>query len=151
MKLCGRPTSGHSRRAPLFLSIPGLDFDRILVDKDAGEDRTLEHLAFNSLDRVPTLVDGENVVTNSTAILVYLARKYGDHSWLPTDLEDAAAVQRWLFAASGELYRGPVQCRAARRMGRKVEMTIATDPATHLSTGWRDPSPSAPALPPSTR
>jgi len=64
-------------------------------------------------------VDGEVVITDSTAGLVYLAKKYGGEQWLPEDPAGAARVQRWLSSASGELWRGPSTARAIRLFGRE--------------------------------
>ena len=130
--LYDRPTSGHCHRVRLFLSILGIDYDKVHVDKRSGEDRTPEYLGLNPLGQVPTLVDGETVITDSTAILVYLAKKYGDDGWLPGEPTGAAAVQRWLSTASGELYRGPALCRAAKRMGRKIDVPAAESSARQL-------------------
>ena len=130
--LYDRPTSGHCHRVRLFLSILEIDYDKSLVDTRSGEDRTPEYRALNPLGQVPTLVDGEAVIADSTAILVYLAKRYGDDGWLPEDPAGAAAVQRWLSTASGELYRGPALCRAAKRLGREIDVAAAESWARRL-------------------
>lgn len=119
------PTSGHAHRIRLFLSLLGIEYDKIVVDMPGGAHKTPEYLALSPLGQVPTMVDGDAVVTDSTAALVYLARKFGRDDWLPPDPAGAAAVQRWLSTASGELYRGPIALRAARRFGRPVDEPAA--------------------------
>ena len=56
---------------------------------------------------MPVLEDDGVVVADSNAILVYLAKKAGRTDWLPEDPAGAAAVQRWLSVAAGELAYGP--------------------------------------------
>ncbi len=44
-------------------------------------------LQLNPLGQVPVLTDGDTVVRDSQAILVYLARRYGGEEWLPLEAE----------------------------------------------------------------
>ncbi|MDH4109108.1 MAG: glutathione S-transferase family protein [Gammaproteobacteria bacterium] len=125
MTLHDFPTSGHAHRIRLFLSMLGVDYDRLTVDMPGGGHKTADYLRLSPLGQVPTLVDGEIIITDSSAALVYLAKKYGRRDWLPEDPAGAAAVQRWLSTASGELYRGPIALRAARRFGRAVDEAAA--------------------------
>ncbi len=125
MTLYDMPRSGHCHRVRLFLSILGLDYVKVPTSTRAGKTMPPEYLALNPLGQVPTFVDGDTVITDSTAALVYLAKKYADDGWLPDDPAAAAAVQRWLSTASGELYRGPMSCRAAKQFGRKLDVTAA--------------------------
>jgi glutathione S-transferase len=49
------------------------------------------------------LVDGERVLTESIAIVLYLAEKYADKGLVPTDLWGRAELNRWLLFAATEL------------------------------------------------
>ncbi|MGI9202372.1 MAG: glutathione S-transferase family protein [Woeseiaceae bacterium] len=110
--------SGHSHRVRLFLALLGIEYQTIDVDMRKGEHKTPDYLKLSPLGQVPTLVDGNDVITDSTAALVYLAKKYGDENWLPEDPAGAAKIQRWLSTASGELFRGPVIARAIKLFDR---------------------------------
>ena len=90
------------------------------------------------LGQIPTLTDGDLVMTDSTEALVYLALQYGDEKWLPRDPAGAARVQRWLSAASAEVYRGPVLARAAKVFGRDVDMQRAEAEAERLFTWMQE-------------
>ena len=59
---------------------------------------------------MPTIVDGETVISDSNAILVYLARKYAPQ-FLPIEHELEAEVQKFLTLAAGELAFGPAAAR----------------------------------------
>ncbi len=132
LKLYGMPRSGHSHRVRLLLSFLDVEYEQVAVDMPNAEHKAPEYLKLSPLGQVPTLVDGDIVVTDSTAALVYLAKKYKATNWLPEDPAGAAAVQRWLSAASGELYRSVVQSRAGRQYRRDVDFERAAAEATRL-------------------
>lgn len=111
MKLYFHPVSGHSHRARLFLSLIGVKHELINVDLMAGAQKQPDFLKLNSFGQVPVLDDDGIVVPDSNAILVYLAKKFGKSDWLPEDPKGAAAVQRWLSVAAGEISRGPAAAR----------------------------------------
>jgi glutathione S-transferase len=111
MKLYYHPLSGHSHRARLFVSLLGLSHELIEVDLTSGAHKTAEFLTLNPFGQVPVLDDGGTIVPDSNAILVYLAKKFGRTDWLPETPSEAAAVQRWLSVAAGEVAYGPAAAR----------------------------------------
>jgi glutathione S-transferase len=121
MKLYFHPLSGHSHRARLFLSLIGVDADIVEVDLAKGEHKTPTFLALNPFGQVPVLDDNGIIVSDSTAILVYLAKTYAEKSWLPDDAIGAAAVQRWLSVASGQIAYGPCAARLITVFGAKFD------------------------------
>lgn len=120
------PLSGHAHRAELFLSLLGLPAQLVDVDLRQGAHKRPEFLELNPFGQVPVLRDGEAVIADSTAILVYLARKFAP-DWLPSDPLEAAQVQRWLSAASGPIAAGPARARLITVFGARynAEETIA--------------------------
>jgi glutathione S-transferase len=117
MKLYYAPLSGHAHRARLFLSLLGVEHEIVTVDLRAGEQRTPAFLKINRFGQVPVLVDGETVVADSLAILVYLAKKYQRTDWLPETPAAAAAVQRWLSVAAGQIAYGVCAARLIPLVG----------------------------------
>jgi glutathione S-transferase len=111
LRLYTFPLSGHAHRVQLFMSLLNLPFEMVSVDLRKGEQKSPEFLALNPLGQVPVLQDGALTLTDSNAMLVYLATKYADPSWLPRDPAGAAAVQRFLSIAAGEIARGPATAR----------------------------------------
>jgi glutathione S-transferase len=111
IRLYRHALSGHSHRAELFLSLLGLPFERVDVDLAAGAHKQPDFLRLNPLGQVPVIDDSGVIVADSNAILVYLATKYADPSWLPRNSETAAAVQRWLSIAAGQIASGPAAAR----------------------------------------
>ncbi|BAY98513.1 glutathione S-transferase domain-containing protein [Tolypothrix tenuis PCC 7101] len=111
IKLYGHELSGNSYKAKLMLSLLGLDYEWIKVDLMAGAHKQPEFLELNSFGQVPLLVDGNTVLADAQAILVYLARQYGGDRWLPLEALSLAQVMRWLSTTAGEIRQGPESAR----------------------------------------
>jgi len=67
----------------------------VRLDLGRGEHKQPDFLAVNPNGRVPTLVDGDFKLWESTAIMCYLARKAGSDLW-PTDEMEQIDILRWL-------------------------------------------------------
>ena len=93
----------RSIRARWTLQELGVDFEAVAIDLVAGENRKPEFLALNPAGKVPVLVDGDLVLTESVTIVWYLAEKYADRGLLPADLAQRTQVHRWLLFAVTEL------------------------------------------------
>jgi glutathione S-transferase len=125
MKLYYHPRSGHSHRVHLFLSILGVDCELITIDLEGHQNRMPEFLAINPFAQIPVLDDEGVIIPDSNAIMVYLAKKFGRTDWLPETPREAAAVQHWLSAAAGELYRGPCSARMFTVWGDDLDADLA--------------------------
>lgn len=119
------PLSGNSHKARLMLSLLGLKYQTHAINGAAREQKTEAFLALNPFGQVPVLKDGDVVVRDSQAILVYLARAYGAEHWLPTDAARMAAVAAWLSTAANEVSRGPGDLRAHFVLGRDINVDNA--------------------------
>lgn len=124
--------SGHSHRAELFLSLLSLPFERIDIDLAAGAHKQPEFIKINPFGQVPAIDDDGEIVIDSNAILVYLAAKYADQTWLPRAPESAAAVQRWLSVAAGQIAYGPAAARRVNVFGAKLDRERAKMIADNL-------------------
>jgi glutathione S-transferase len=102
MKLYGFPPT-RSIRVLWTLRELGVDFEFVDVNLMKDEHRRPEFLALNPAGKLPALVDGDFVLTESVAIVVYLAEKYADRGLLPADLESRAQTHRWLLFTATEL------------------------------------------------
>jgi glutathione S-transferase len=119
MKLYYHPLSGHAHRARLFLSLIGAPHELVEVDLMAGAHKIPAFLRLNRFGQVPVLDDGGTVIGDSNAILVYAAKKFGKTDWLPEAPQAAAAVQRWLSVAAGQIAFGPAAARLITLFGAK--------------------------------
>jgi glutathione S-transferase len=84
----------------------GLAYQHLPIEiGDAGA-RTPEFLALNPNGRLPVVADGDFVLSESLAITLYLAKKYGFGTLYPADLEAEAKAWQWSFWAIAEVDRG---------------------------------------------
>ena len=81
----------------------GVPFEAEQVRLPAGENRTSEFLQLNPAGKLPVLVDGDLVLTESVAIVLYLAEKYPQKQLFPTTAHERADAYRWLLFAATEL------------------------------------------------
>ena len=102
MKLYGFPPT-RSIRVLWTLRELDVEFEFVNVDPIKGELRRPEFLAVNPAGKLPVLVDGDLILTESIAIVLYLAEKYPEKGLLPSGLKARAEVYRWLFFCATEL------------------------------------------------
>lgn len=132
IRLYRAPLSGHAHRVQLFLALLALPTELVEVDLRNGEQKTEAFLRLNPFGQVPVIDDDGTVVADSNAILVYLAKRYGEGRWLPEDPLGAARVQRWLSVAAGEIAHGPALARLIAVFGAPYEPALPTRRAHHL-------------------
>src|ERR1700683_1569626 len=75
----------------------GVPFEAVTVNLIAGEHRAAEYLKINPAGKIPTLIDGDLVLTESIAIVLYLAEKYPEKHLIPTDLGQRAELNTGLI------------------------------------------------------
>lgn len=59
------------------------EHEQIVVDFPAGENNKPEYRAINPMGKIPALVDGDVIITESAAICAYLADKFPDKGFAP--------------------------------------------------------------------
>jgi glutathione S-transferase len=92
MKLYGFPPSPNTWKVRAVAAHLGIKLDVEFVD--LTKPRTAEYLALNPTGRTPTLVDGDFVLSESNAILQYIAAKTPSSLW-PNDARARADITRW--------------------------------------------------------
>ncbi|MCU5783162.1 glutathione S-transferase domain-containing protein [Alcanivorax balearicus MACL04] len=102
IKLYGTPPT-RALRAIWLLNELGLEYQMLPVDILKGETREPDFLALNPAGKVPVLVDGDLVITESSAIQLYLADKYSQAGFVPETVEDRAKMYRWIFFLATEI------------------------------------------------
>jgi glutathione S-transferase len=114
--LYDRERSGHCYRVRLLLSMLALPYERVDVARvgTGGNQVSDDFVRSNPRGLVPMLVVDGKAIWDSTAILVYLARRFGGERWLPTDPEGMAEVTQWLALAQNEILYGLALARAHR-------------------------------------
>lgn len=97
MRLYLHPFSSNARRAHLAALELGLSLELVVVDLAKGEQRKPEFLRKNPNGAVPVLEDGDFVLTESHAIMQYLAEQTPGQTLWPAEARARADVNRWMF------------------------------------------------------
>jgi glutathione S-transferase len=132
MRLYDLELSGNCYKVRLFLSLIGQGYERVPVDFLGGAHKQPPLIELNPFGEIPILVDGNLTLRDSQAILVYLARKYGSETWLPSDPGPMAQVVEWLMVAENEVARGPNDARLHVKFGYKLDHTLAAAKAERV-------------------
>lgn len=97
MRLHYHPMSPNSRRAVMVAYHLGIELEFVNVDLMKGEQQTPRFLRMNPNGRVPVLEDGDFILWESRAIILYLAEKTPGQTLYPSDARGRADVHRWMF------------------------------------------------------
>lgn len=117
--------SGNCHKVRLLLSLLGLEYHSIAVNASERQHKSAEFTRMNPFGQVPVLTDCEVSIRDSQAILVYLARQYGDEHWLPIQAAALAEVTAWLATAANEVAQGPNRLRLHYKFGRPLDVNEA--------------------------
>jgi glutathione S-transferase len=94
MKLYAFPPSPNSWKVRAVASYVGVPLELEIVD--LTKPRSAAYLAMNPSGRTPTLVDGDFILTESNAIMQYIASQKPNSLW-PNDARARADIMRWQF------------------------------------------------------
>ncbi len=83
-----------------YLEELAVPYEFVRLDMAQGEHRQADYLSINPMGKVPALVDGETVVWESGAILLYLADKYGH---LPAEVGQRGQIYQWVLFSNATL------------------------------------------------
>lgn len=92
-------TSPYAMSVFVALREKGLAFDTITLDLDAAQQHVADFAQLSLTQRVPTLVEGDFALSESSAITEYLEQAYPETPLYPTDPKQRARarqVQAWL-------------------------------------------------------
>lgn len=106
----------------------GLDYELVEIDRATAQ-RDASYLALNPTGVVPTLVDGDLVVTESAAILLYLADRYPEARLAP---DQRAEHYRWLVFMTNTLQTAMLRFFYPERYGDGRVEEIAADEANRI-------------------
>lgn len=124
MKLHAGRESGNSYKLRVFLGLLGVPYEIALIDLATREHKAPGFMRLNPRGQVPVLEDGEILLWDSGAALVYLARKFERDDWLPADPAGMATVLQWVFMAESEIQFGLQYARRGVVRGRWIAGTL---------------------------
>ncbi len=123
------PLSGNCHKVRLLLSLLALPYQIQAVDLRGGDQRGPDHLQRNPFGQVPVLDDDGQIIRDSQAILVYLAKRYGGKQWWPDDAYTLAQIAAWLSTAANEVANGPAKLRIDHKFGIPIDTVAAQQTA----------------------
>ncbi len=96
---------GPTRSIRVRWTLQELDvpFEPIVVNMMKGEHRQPAFLDINPAGKLPALVDDDLVLTESMAIVIYLAEKYSEKGFIPADVKQRAEFHKWMMFTATEL------------------------------------------------
>ncbi|CAG7923704.1 unnamed protein product [Penicillium olsonii] len=113
--------SGNSYKCRLLAAFLGVKLDIVEIDFLGDEQHGEDFLAINPKGEVPTLVDGDTVLTDSAAILVYLAGNTtlnnNSTTWWSSDIAEQSQITEWLAFAASWVQYGVFTARAILSFG----------------------------------
>ena len=95
MKLYNLARSGNCHKVRMLLAQLGVPHELVTVDLPSGESKSPAFLKLNPRGQIPVLEDAGEIIWDSQAILVYLARSVSSETWLPTAPLAMARVMQW--------------------------------------------------------
>jgi glutathione S-transferase len=105
MKLYFFPVSNTARPVRLFALENKLPIEDVVLDFMKGEHLTPDYLKLNPNGLVPTLVDDDFILTESSSIMKYLADKFNLANYYPKDLKQRARVNEMMDWFNTGFYR----------------------------------------------
>ncbi|MEM7547943.1 MAG: glutathione S-transferase [Pseudomonadota bacterium] len=133
IKLYRNPKSGHCHRVQLMMSFLGVAYDTTDLDMANGAHKAPEYLKISPLGQVPAIDDDGLTMSDSNAIITYLAARYADEGqWAGRTPAEKAEVQRWLSIAAGEIASGPCAARLVTVFGAPLDHAAAVAKAHDL-------------------
>ncbi|WP_234395241.1 glutathione S-transferase family protein [Acetobacter papayae] len=140
MILYNCPPSGNCYKVRLFAALSGLELSVRDVDLAAGEQHQPWFEALNPWQQVPVLHDGETVLWDSQAILIYLTERHQLWEWWPQEPGARARVAAWLSVSGNEIQHGPADARLVRVFNAPLDYphAVLAPPARwkHWKNGW---------------
>jgi len=128
------PVSANGRKTIAVARHLSLDVEIASVDVYRGEGQTPAYRSLNPWGKVPTLVDGNTVLWESNAILVYFSEVLGDYALSSRDPKRRADMLRWMFWEASHWQ--PVLTRV---LAPRVAQILFSKPEPAIPSNWNDP------------
>ena len=134
MKLYDLDLSGNCYKVRLFAALIEVPLNIVPVDFLQGEHKEEPLLSLNPWGEIPILEDGDVVLRDAQAILVYLANKYGGEAWWPSEAHLQGEVMQWLSTAANEMHHGPNMARLIKKFGVDMDHALALSRSERILT-----------------
>lgn len=106
MQIYADPITVNCRKVLAGLALMEVPYELVHVDYFKAEQKSEAYMALNPNASLPAMKDGDFVLWESNAILMYAADKHQATAHYPTDLRTRADIQRWLLWESSSWFSG---------------------------------------------
>lgn len=106
MQIYADPITVNCRKVLAGLALMEVPYELVHVDYFKAEQKSEGYMALNPNASLPAMKDGDFVLWESNAILMYAADKHQATAQYPTDLQTRADIQRWLLWESSSWFAG---------------------------------------------
>ncbi|MDJ0726742.1 MAG: glutathione S-transferase family protein [Prochloraceae cyanobacterium] len=104
LKLYGATSVSRAGIIEWYLKELGVDWEFIALDmKEKAEHKQADFLKINPMGKIPAIVDGDFKMSESGAILLYVAEKYGK---MPDAIAQRGLIYQWVLFSNSTLYQG---------------------------------------------
>jgi len=118
--------SNASLAPHILLEEIGAPFELVLIDRPNNQHKSADYLQLNPAGVIPTLVDGDIVVTETAAIMLHLADKFpADQLIPPLQTAARAACYQWLIFMTNTLQAELLHYFYPERLGGERDADIA--------------------------
>ena len=121
MKLYMTEMSGNSFKVRVLAAMLGVAYETVRIDWENREHKSPAFRALNPRGQVPVMEIEGKVFWDSTAHLVYMARKFGGETWLPSEPLQMAEIMQWMSFAQNEVQFGLQWARGVTIYNRRPE------------------------------
>jgi len=104
MQIYADPITVNCRKVLAGLKLMQVPYELVHVDYFKAEQKSDSYTAINPNASLPAMKDGDFILWESNAILMYAADKHQATAHYPTDLQTRADIQRWLLWESSSWF-----------------------------------------------
>jgi len=124
----------------VLLEEVGVEYQRVIIDMEKGEEMQADYLAVNPRGQIPALFlpDG-SLLTESAAMVLYIAERYPESGLLPPPGSvERAQVYRWLFYAVANIYEADLRLYYSERFATEADCadSIKNKASEDMNSAW---------------
>ena len=124
----------------VLLEEVGVEYQRVIIDMEKGEEMQADYLAVNPRGQIPALFlpDGA-LLTESAAMVLHIAERYPESGLLPPPGSvERAQVYRWLFYAVANIYEADLRLYYSERFATEADCadSIKNKASEDMNSAW---------------
>ena len=115
----------------ILLEDVGAEYEAIKIDFASGEQRSAAYLSINPKGRVPSLITNQGILTETPAILTFIAQLYPKHNLVPKSPFEFAKAQAFNCYIASTVHVATTHTHSLMQQRRTCVQHEIADPACH--------------------